>query len=131
MGNFGDFTPELREQFLDHIRNGMRRGAAGEALGIERFVVLGYIADHPEFEARVLDSEDEAVEHIEEAIYQSAASGNFQAAKLWLERTEAHRRARQVKAMDVLGSPEAAVQGPSTNDEAQDDFDEFLKGLDS
>lgn len=126
MAAFDDFTPELREQYLGHIRNGMRRGAAGETLGLERWVALGYIQQHPEFEARVIDAEDEAIEHIEEAIYQSAASGNFPAAKLWLERTENQRKRRQAKVADIL---EREDSGSGASEAIDDELSAMLKEM--
>lgn len=64
----------------------MRPGAAAEILGIERHQLDGYLFDNPEFAAQVADAEQDAVEHVEEALYQAAVSGNVAACKLWLER---------------------------------------------
>lgn len=85
------FDPESRELFLAHLRAGMRRGAASELLGFERHEVDGYIADHPEFALQTVDAEKDACEHVEEALYQAAVSGNVVACKLWLERAESRR----------------------------------------
>lgn len=128
MTQIADFTPVLREEYLANIRSGMMRGAAGEALGLERFTVLGYIADHPEFEIRVLDAEEEALEHIDEAIYQAGASGNFPAAKLWIERHE-QRKAERLARRDPLrleaqGEPEGAAEAP--RDTFEDALDRLL-----
>jgi hypothetical protein len=72
-------------EFLEHMRAGMRRGAAAEVLGLTRREVLDFIADNDEFELAVLDAEGMATEHVEEALYQAAVSGSVPAAKLWLE----------------------------------------------
>jgi hypothetical protein len=82
------FSKTVQEEFLDHLRNGMMRGAAAEAVGLQRKTVLDYIATHEAFEKDVLDAEGEAYEHVEEALYQAAISGNVSAAKMWLD----HRR---------------------------------------
>jgi hypothetical protein len=79
------FTKKLQEQYLDHIRNGMRRGAAAEALKLPRKLVFDHIALHDDFEGKVIDAEGEALEHVEEALYQAAISGNVQACKMWLD----------------------------------------------
>lgn len=79
------FTKPLQEQYLDHLKNGMRRGAAAEVLGLPRKLVLDHIALHDDFEAKVIDAEAEATEHVEEALYQAAISGNVAAAKIWLD----------------------------------------------
>jgi hypothetical protein len=86
------FDPEARELFLAHLRAGMRPGAAAEILDFPRHVVAGYISEHPEFGAQVLEAEQDAVEHVEEALYQAAISGSVAACKLWLDRVGAGRR---------------------------------------
>lgn len=47
--------------------------------------MLDHIALHDDFEAKVIDAEAEATEHVEEALYQAAISGNVAAAKIWLD----------------------------------------------
>lgn len=76
-------TTDQQEEFLEHMRNGMRRGAAANAMGLARKVVLDYISEHEDYETLVLDAEGEATEHVEEALYQAAVSGSVSAAKLW------------------------------------------------
>jgi hypothetical protein len=83
--------PKLKQDaYLAHIRAGMRRGAATDAVfGSEdperRKLMREYILSNPEFEEKVLDAEVEATEHVEEALYQAAISGNTAAAVKWLE----------------------------------------------
>jgi hypothetical protein len=67
------------------MRQGMRRGAAAYALGFERKEILDFIFENEEFEQAVVDAEGEATEHVEEALYQAAVSGNVQACRLWLD----------------------------------------------
>lgn len=67
------------------MRAGMRRGAAAEAMGFVRVQVIDYIRDHEGFEGEVLEAEAEATEHVEEALYQAAVSGNVGACKMWLD----------------------------------------------
>ncbi len=78
-------TGEQQIEFLEHMRNGMRRGAAAEVLGLSRRHVIEFISGNEEFEKDVLDAEEQATEHVEEALYQSAVTGSVSAAKLWLE----------------------------------------------
>ena len=61
------FTVALQEEYLVHLRQGMRRGATAELMGFSRLTVSNYIEDHPDFEHRVLDAESEASEHVEES----------------------------------------------------------------
>lgn len=79
------FTVAKQEEFLEHLRNGMRRGACAQLLGFTRMTIVNFIEDHPEFEKRVLDAEGQATEHVQEALYQAAVSGNVSAARAWLE----------------------------------------------
>jgi hypothetical protein len=79
-------------EFLEHMRSGMRRGAAAEAMGYTRLDVIAFIRPHPDFESAVIDAEELATEHVEEALYQAAVSGSVPAAKLWLERARPQRR---------------------------------------
>lgn len=72
-------------EFLEHMRQGMRRGAAAEVLGLTRREVIEFIDSDEEFERDVLDAEAQANEHVEEALYQSAVTGSVAAAKLWLD----------------------------------------------
>jgi hypothetical protein len=78
-------TSEQQDEFLEHMRNGMRRGAAAEALGLTRMAALAFIAQEHEFRARVEDAEGLATEHVEEALYHAAVSGSVPAAKIWLD----------------------------------------------
>lgn len=79
------FGAKRQAIYLNHIANGMRRGAAAETMKLPRKLVLDHIACHEDFEAQVLDAEAEALEHVEEALYQAAISGNVNACKLWLD----------------------------------------------
>lgn len=102
------FTKAKQEVFLHHMRNGMRRGAAAEALDLTRKEVLDYIADHEEFEAQVLDAEGEATEHVEEALYQAAISGNVGACKMWLDLRKP-RAGTELVATDTLDQELAEI----------------------
>lgn len=80
----------------------MRRGAAAEVLGFARMDVLAFIDDHEDFEALVLDAEGKATEHVEEALYQAAVSGNVQACKMWLDL----RKRPSSTALSVIDQPD-------------------------
>lgn len=79
-----------QEQFLQQIREGMMRGAAADVVfhaddPKRRRQVREFILETPAFEKAVEDAEVEATEHVLEALYQAAISGNPGAAKTWLE----------------------------------------------
>jgi len=77
-------TPDQQEEYLDHLRNGLRRGAAAYAMELTRLEVSDYIEADELFRHRVEDAEAEAAEHVEEAIFQAAVSGSVAAARLWM-----------------------------------------------
>ena len=79
------FTKAQREEYLDHLRRGMRPGAAAEHMGFERKAILDLIEEDEDLGAAVKDAEREATEHVEEALYQAAVSGNITAARIWLD----------------------------------------------
>lgn len=79
------FTASKREQFLNLIRSGMMRGAAADQLDLNRRKIRDYIEDDEKFKADVVDAEVDATEHVKEALYQAAISGQVAAAKAWLE----------------------------------------------
>ena len=111
------FTVALQEEYLVHLRQGMRRGATAELMGFSRLTLMNYIEDHPDFERRVLDAEGEASEHVEEALYQAAVSGNVSAARAWME-LRPSRRSEVPFAMPQTPPPEP-VEG---NEREEDDL---------
>lgn len=109
------FTVALQEEYLQHLRDGMRRGAAAELLGFSRMTVINYIEDHAAYERRVLDAEGEATEHVEEALFQAAVSGNVSAARAWLE-------LRPKQRLDLsLRGPQTPPQEPTEAPERDDE----------
>lgn len=105
-------TAEQQEEFLEHMRAGLRRGAAAYAMDLTRLQVADYIEADEEFRHRVEDAESEAHEHVEEAIYQAALSGSVAAARLW---------------MNMRKKPESAL--PVLYEGAEDDGDDDLEAL--
>lgn len=79
------FTKRRWPEFLTHLRNGMRPGAAAEVLGFPRQMVFDAIGENEDLAAAVADAEREATEHVEEALYQAAISGNVTACRMWLD----------------------------------------------
>lgn len=100
-------TEEQQEEFIEHMRSGMRRGAAAEVMELTRIEVQAFIRATPDFEAKVIDAEELATEHVEEALYQAAVSGSVPAAKLWLD------RARPQRAMHVTAPVDGTDPQPT------------------
>jgi hypothetical protein len=104
------FTAEHKEELLAHVRGGMRPGAAAELLGHHRDEIFGLIDSDQEFSERLELAEREATEHVEEALYQAAVSGNVTAARIWLERREKPR------SMALVPSEEAPTGDPELDE---------------
>jgi hypothetical protein len=85
MSDLLGFQTEEQTLYLEHIRNGMQRGAAAEALGLDRRKVREYISTHSSFLEDVEAAELDAIEHVQEALYQAAINGSVSAARTWLE----------------------------------------------
>lgn len=78
-----DFDADARAAFLHHLSAGMQIGAAAYVLEVPRAVVEGALAEDADFAMAAREAEATATEHVQEAVYQAAVSGNVQAAKLW------------------------------------------------
>jgi hypothetical protein len=103
------FSAEHKDELLAHVRGGMRPGAAAELLGYRRDEVFELIDGEEEFRERLELAEREATEHVEEALFQSAVSGNVTAARIWLDRREKPKTTAIVVADDgskQSGDPE-------------------------
>lgn len=81
MPQFGD---EKREAYLDHLRNGLRRMAAADAVGVVYSTVWRAIDADPDFRSAVNQAEMRADEEVEDALYQAAIAGNVTAIQVWL-----------------------------------------------
>lgn len=79
------FTKAKQGVYLQHVRQGMRPGAAAEAMGFDRDAILDYSTENEELKELLTKAEREATEHVEEALFQAAVSGNITAARIWLD----------------------------------------------
>lgn len=79
------FTKPKQERFLQHIREGMRRGPAADQIGFDRIKIRDFIAADETFRKLVENAEIDATENVEEALYQAAISGSVPAAKAWID----------------------------------------------
>ncbi len=78
------FTIKKKEAFLSNLREGMRRGAAAEAVGISRATICYHMKADLEFADQVDRAEMEAHEIVEDALFQAASSGNVPSMIFWL-----------------------------------------------
>jgi hypothetical protein len=73
-----------RSAYLDALAKGLRRGKAAEAAGIHRSVVSRYRKAHPRFAEIESEAELAACEHVEDALFEAAKSGNITACIFFL-----------------------------------------------
>jgi hypothetical protein len=78
------FTAKKRDEYLELLRAGQRRGAAAHAVGVTRQTVSQYKKRDLEFAALCDDAEMDANEEVEDALFQAALSGNVTAVQVWL-----------------------------------------------
>lgn len=78
------FDGTKRDAFLQLLREGTRRGAAAQAVGIHRSTVNDYVNKHPAFGEDISAAEMEANDLVVDALYQAALAGNVVAIQVWL-----------------------------------------------
>lgn len=78
-------------EYLAKLREGSRRGAAAEEVGVSRFTVLDEKKRDPEFAEACERAEMDANAHVEDALFQAAIAGNVTAAQVWLYNRDPNR----------------------------------------
>lgn len=78
------FDTKKREAYLEHLRGGMRRGAAARAVGVTRQNVSVYRKKDDEFADAESQAEMDADEVVEDSLFKSAKGGNLGAQVFWL-----------------------------------------------
>jgi len=84
LGNAYKFTETKKAEFLSVLRDGSRRIAACQAIGIHHQTFVAHYKKSSEFAKQVDLAEMEANERVEDALYQAALSGNVTAIQVWL-----------------------------------------------
>lgn len=114
-------TRARRDEFLGHIRRGMRRGMAAEEVGLNRMQLREFIAEDEKFRKMVEDAETDATENVEEALYQAAISGSVAAAKAWID-------LKGSKVQEAKGaSPRGLDQPTAPSNEVEQNADPFAE----
>jgi hypothetical protein len=100
------FDANKREAFLDKLREGLRRGAAAEAIGVSRVTVCDAMRDDPDFADAVSQAELDSCELVEDALFKAATlDRNVTACQVYLynRRPDRWRDMRQAgKAENLL-----------------------------
>ena len=100
---FPKFPLKTRNLYLQKLNeDGLTRTEAAKAIGIDRKTIWQYRIAHPEFDEQVFKAERGAIEAIEDALYQKAKSGHFQAIEYVLNNRSSDRwgKARVVEAQN-------------------------------
>jgi len=77
------FTTKKKDEYLEHLQKGGRRGAAAEAVGVTRQTVRLHTLQDPEFAVAVQQAELDANEMVEDALFKAAIGGNVTACLAW------------------------------------------------
>lgn len=105
-------TDKKKELYLDALRRGLRRGAAAESIGMKRWAIRRAAIADPEFAAAIEAAELDAVEAVEDALYDAALSGNVVAIQVVLYNRAPGRWAdrRNLRMSGADGGPIKIVQ---------------------
>lgn len=105
-------TPERKGLYLDALRRGLRKGPAAESIGMTRDGIRKAASSDPEFAAAIEAAELDAVEAVEDALYDAALSGNIVAIQVVLYNRAPGRWAdrRNLKMTGADGGPIKIVQ---------------------
>ena len=78
------FTAYKKAAYLEALREGSRRGAAAESVGVTRQCVRLHMNKDPAFLDATEQAEMDANELVEGALFKAAVGGNVTACQVWL-----------------------------------------------
>jgi hypothetical protein len=78
------FTEGVKDQFLGLLRAGNSRKSALEAVDVTRYTLRNHMKSDPEFAKRVLDAESDAIEIVEDCLFEKCLRGNATAIFFYL-----------------------------------------------
>lgn len=81
---FIKFNSRVREQYLQHLRDGKTKSEAAELVGVSRVTVYQYRQANQDFEDLVREAEIGVIEAVEDSLYKQARAGNVKAIELVL-----------------------------------------------
>ena len=119
------FTNIKKAEYLKELRSGLRRGAAAESVGVTRWTVRNHIKEDPEFGSACLEAEQDAIEEVEDALYDAAIAGNVVAIQVILYNRDPQRWAdrRRHEHIGKPGEPvkiEVSYEGSAPEGEAEE-----------
>src|SRR5687768_14396747 len=81
---FRKLSADTIEAYLDLLREGKRRGQAAREVGVHRSTIADYRRLSDEFATEERDAERDAIEQVEESLFQTALAGNVTAIQVFL-----------------------------------------------
>ena len=133
------FDRSKKDEYLDLLREGIRRGQAAQQVGVDPTTVQRHMQRYPSFAEEVSRAEILANEEVENALYTAAVSGNVTACQVWLYNRlpDAWADRRNIKA-EISGKDGGPIQTDmkvildALNDpEARDALDALSRRLES
>ncbi len=117
------FTAALQDAYLDALREGKRRGQAARDVGIHRSTIVDYRKLDATFAAEEVLAERDAIEQVEESLFQAALAGNVTAIQVFLYNRAPERWAdrRNVAVTGAGGGPVEYVDTSPRYHEMTDD----------
>ena len=73
-------------RYLGELRTGAGRHRAARSVGVTRKAVEAWLSEHPKEAAAAAEAESEALEAVEDRLWEAAVTGEPWAVKMWLER---------------------------------------------
>lgn len=102
------FDTLKREEYLQCISNGMRRGTAAKHVGVTRQTIFLHMQNDEVFKKAVSEAELDADEPVEDALYAAAKSGNVVAIQVWLYNRQPDKWADKRKVTTELTGKDGA-----------------------
>lgn len=103
------FTKEVKDDFIGLLRAGNSRKAALDTVGVSRYTLRNHMKADPEFAERVLDAESDAVEIVEDCLFEKCLRGNATAIFFYLCNRKPERW-RSVNKLQVEAVPQRAIE---------------------
>ena len=99
------FDDIKKAEYIKLISSGVRRGIAAKAVGVTRQTISVHMQNDAEFKKTVSEAELDADEPVENALYESAKSGNVVAIQVWLYNRQPEAWADKRKVQTEISGP--------------------------
>ena len=103
------FTDAVKKSFIELLKAGNSRKAALEAVGVTRYTLRNHMLKDPDFATEVLDAEADAVEIVEDCLFDKCIRGNATAIFFYLCNRRPDRW-RSINKLQVEAVPAQAIE---------------------